>query len=246
MRVGDSFVADVNNFAQAVIYAVDNGVLVIQEALGTLNNTQLGAPGRRVRVRPRRRGDRLRRRRGRAAPQLALELPAHDRRQLGHQVRRGAHAASRAPTSSSTAAPTSRRRSRSRSRARAAPPTRPACGSGLAGLIYSAALNARDAGDLDDHPTCELVNGDPCVLSVNEVRQLMASGTVDAIEQVDDINFAHAARDRVPPAAAAGLHRQEPAVHRRDAEPAGARPRSPRRRATRPARATTSTTATGA
>ena len=35
-----------------------------------------------------------------------------------------------------------------------------------------------------------LANGDPCVLSVNEVRQLMASGTVDAIEQVDDINFA--------------------------------------------------------
>ena len=41
MRVGDSFVADVNNFAQAVIYGVDNGALVIQEALGTLNNTQL-------------------------------------------------------------------------------------------------------------------------------------------------------------------------------------------------------------
>ena len=34
------------------------------------------------------------------------------------------------------------------------------------------------------------MNGDPCVLSVNEVRQLMASGTVDAVEQVDDINFA--------------------------------------------------------
>ena len=28
LRVGDSFVADVNNFAQAAIYAVDNGVLV--------------------------------------------------------------------------------------------------------------------------------------------------------------------------------------------------------------------------
>ena len=30
-----------NNFGQAVIYGVDNGALVIQEALGTLNNTQL-------------------------------------------------------------------------------------------------------------------------------------------------------------------------------------------------------------
>ena len=124
MRVGDSFVADANNFGQAVLYGVDNGALVIQEALGTLNNTQLGAPGGGVRLRPRRGGDRVRRRRGRAAPQLALELPAHDRRQLGHEVRRRSRR--RRATSSSTAAPTSRRRSRSRFPAPAAPRTRPA------------------------------------------------------------------------------------------------------------------------
>ena len=41
LRVGDSFVADVNNFANAVIYAVDNDFAVIQEALGTLNNSTL-------------------------------------------------------------------------------------------------------------------------------------------------------------------------------------------------------------
>ncbi len=41
LRVGDSFVADVNNFANAVSYAVDMGASVVQEALGTLNNTQL-------------------------------------------------------------------------------------------------------------------------------------------------------------------------------------------------------------
>src|SRR4029077_3639022 len=41
LRVGDSFVADENNFAQAAIYAVDNNVLVIQEALGTLNHSHL-------------------------------------------------------------------------------------------------------------------------------------------------------------------------------------------------------------
>jgi len=41
LRVGDSFVADANRFGQAALYAVDNGVLVIQEALGTLNNTHL-------------------------------------------------------------------------------------------------------------------------------------------------------------------------------------------------------------
>jgi len=39
LRVGDSFVAEINNFAQAVLFAVDSGALVIQEALGTLNNS---------------------------------------------------------------------------------------------------------------------------------------------------------------------------------------------------------------
>jgi hypothetical protein len=41
LRVGDSFVADENRFAQAVLYAVDNRVLVIQEALGTIDHTRL-------------------------------------------------------------------------------------------------------------------------------------------------------------------------------------------------------------
>ena len=41
MRVGDSFIADVNRFGQAVIYATDNDVQVVQEALGTLNNSSL-------------------------------------------------------------------------------------------------------------------------------------------------------------------------------------------------------------
>jgi hypothetical protein len=41
LRVGDSFVADVDNFAMAVTYAVDMGADVVQEALGTINNTQL-------------------------------------------------------------------------------------------------------------------------------------------------------------------------------------------------------------
>ncbi|MGH2739744.1 MAG: S8 family serine peptidase [Actinomycetota bacterium] len=42
LRVGDSFIADVNHFAEAVIYGVDNGARVIQEALGTLNHTSFG------------------------------------------------------------------------------------------------------------------------------------------------------------------------------------------------------------
>ena len=39
LRVGDSFIADVNRFAEAVVYATDNGASVVQEALGTLNHS---------------------------------------------------------------------------------------------------------------------------------------------------------------------------------------------------------------
>ncbi len=37
VRVSDSFIADVNNFAEGVIFAVDSGARVIQEALGSIN-----------------------------------------------------------------------------------------------------------------------------------------------------------------------------------------------------------------
>jgi hypothetical protein len=39
VRVGDSFVADSNLFAQGVVFAVDSGAHVVQEALGTVNNS---------------------------------------------------------------------------------------------------------------------------------------------------------------------------------------------------------------
>ena len=39
LRVGDSFVSDVQNFAQAVVFAVDTGAHVILDALGTINNS---------------------------------------------------------------------------------------------------------------------------------------------------------------------------------------------------------------
>ncbi|TMK23719.1 MAG: hypothetical protein E6G62_11005 [Actinobacteria bacterium] len=38
LRVGESFIADANRFAEAAIYATDRGVSVIQEALGTYND----------------------------------------------------------------------------------------------------------------------------------------------------------------------------------------------------------------
>jgi hypothetical protein len=40
MRVGDSFVTDAQDFAQAVVYATDNGARVVQCALGTIDMTR--------------------------------------------------------------------------------------------------------------------------------------------------------------------------------------------------------------
>jgi hypothetical protein len=42
VRVGDSFVTEANHFAQGAIFAVDSGARVIQEALGTLNQSSFG------------------------------------------------------------------------------------------------------------------------------------------------------------------------------------------------------------
>ncbi len=39
VRVGDSFVADSNHFAEGVLFATDSGVRIIQEALGTIDMT---------------------------------------------------------------------------------------------------------------------------------------------------------------------------------------------------------------
>ena len=39
LRTGDSFIVNVNDFAQAVIYAVDNGASMIQVAVGSINQT---------------------------------------------------------------------------------------------------------------------------------------------------------------------------------------------------------------
>ncbi len=97
-------------------------------------------------------------------------------------------------------------------------------GSGLAGLIVSAALNARDKGALAPHPTCRLVTDgpdpggepDPARSPPNEVRQVMATATVDGASVVDDVDFAgdrRAGRPRAelrqPAGATAGLHRPQ-------------------------------------
>ena len=42
VKVSDSFIADVNDFAAGVVFAVDSGVSIVSEALGTLNNSAFG------------------------------------------------------------------------------------------------------------------------------------------------------------------------------------------------------------
>ncbi|MGH2982356.1 MAG: FG-GAP repeat domain-containing protein, partial [Solirubrobacterales bacterium] len=70
---------------------------------------------------------------------------------------------------------------------------------GMAGLIYSAAYTAHQKGALQPSPNrslCRLVasshlsGDDRCLITPNEVRQLMASGTIGGLLQADDVNFA--------------------------------------------------------
>jgi hypothetical protein len=182
LRVGDSFVADVNNFAQAALYATDNGVSVIQEALGTLNNSHLA----RVAV------DYAYRHGVAVIASAADEAAQHhnwpsnyphtivvnsvDKYDQTFTPLNPSYLQFNGCTNFSTKVTLAIPSSSCSSNATGV-------GAGFAGLIYSAALNARDAGKLSNAPGCKRTNGDPCVLTANEVRQLFISG-------VDDVNFA--------------------------------------------------------
>ena len=193
LRVGDSFIADINNFAQAALYATDNGALVIQEALGTLNNSRLAREavnyaydhGTTV------------------IASAADEAAQHNNwpSSLPHVILVNSvtkYDSGSTPQSYlefngctnfsakvTVAIPSSSCSSEATGK-----------GSGIAGLIYSAALDAHDRGKLDPSTDCTRavdVDGtpgdDPCIITPNEVRQLMASGTIDGTGQADDVDF---------------------------------------------------------
>jgi Subtilase family len=195
MRVGDSFIADVNRFAQAALYATDNGALVIQEALGTLNNSRLAREAVNYAYRH---GTTV-------IASAADEAAQHNNwpSSLPHvilvnSVTKYDPSATPQPYSYlqfngctnfnakiTVAIPSVSCSSDATGR-----------GSGIAGLIYSAALNAHDRGKLDASPGCTRTvdvdgtpGGDPCIITPNEVRQLMASGTIGGTAQADDVNF---------------------------------------------------------
>ena len=187
MRVGDSFIADVNDFAQATIYAADNDVLVVQEALGTLNNSRFGrqaieyAYDHGVTVIASAADEAAQHHNWPSSnPHVILvnSVTKHDDTDLPRSYL-AFNGCTNFSSKVTVAIPSVSCSSDATGR-----------GSGMAGLIYSAALNARESGALDDHPSCRRTDGRDCVISPNEVRQLMASGTVDATPQSDDVNFA--------------------------------------------------------
>ena len=209
LRVGESFVADANRFAQAALYATDNGADVIQEALGSLNAPRFArqaieyayhhgvtviasaadeaaehhnAPG--------------------SLPDTIVvnSVTKYDSTftssqpsylQLNGCTNFGTRITLSVPSSSCSSEATGK-------------------SAGVAGLIYSAAEDAVHAHRLAPSTDCRRVDGSPCVITPNEVRQLMASGDVGARApadegggQADDVNFAAApesscAHARVP------------------------------------------------
>jgi len=190
LRVGDSFVADVNRFGAAVTYATDNGAQVIQEALGSLNNSSLARDA----------VDYAYRHGVTVLASAADEAAQHNNWPstlphviVANSVRNGdgsvpneSYLAFNGCTNFGAKITI------------AIPST--ACSSnavglaaGFAGLIYSAALNARDAGALSGYPdrsACRLVDGERCPITPNEVKQVLASGSVNGVAQADDVDFA--------------------------------------------------------
>ncbi len=190
LRVGDSFVADVNRFGAAVTYATDNQAQIIQEALGALNNSSLARDAVNYAYRH-----------GVTVMASAADEAAQHNNwpsSLPHVIVANSVTDGDASSPERSYLAFNGCTNFGAKITIAIPST--ACSSnavglaaGFAGLIYSAALNAREAGALDPYPdtsSCELVSGDPCPITPNEIRQILASGSLAGIPQADDVDFA--------------------------------------------------------
>jgi hypothetical protein len=192
LRVGDSFIADVNRFAQATLYATDNGIEVVQEALGTLNNSTLAREA----------VDYAYRHGVTVIASAADEAAQHNNwpSSLPHVILVNSVTTGAAPTPDQSYLSFNGCTNFNSKVTLAIPST--SCSSnatglaaGMAGLVYSAALDARAEGAMTGYPatsSCRRTDGTRCVITPNEVRQLMASGIVDGQPQSDDVNFASA------------------------------------------------------
>jgi hypothetical protein len=196
LRVGESFVADANRFAEAVIYATDRKIDVIQEPLGTLNAPVLAREAINYAYYH-----------GTTVMASAADEAAEHHNQPGALPHTIVVNAIQGPASLGGSGEASLNTDN--------PPswlqldgctnfgtrvdlsvTGNSCSSeatgkssGVAGLIYSAALNACGAGlygscssgtgaKLSSSSDCKRVDGSPCVITPNEVLQLLASGNI--------------------------------------------------------------------
>ncbi len=195
LRVGESFVTDANRFAQAALYATDSGADVIQEALGTLNGplfarqaieyayhhgvTVIASAADEAAEHhnlPGSMPDAIVVNSVTKYSSLTSTPPSY--LQLNGCTNFGTRIVLSVPSSSCSSEATGK-------------------SSGVAGLIYSAAEDALHAGRLTRSSDCHRVDGSRCVITPNEVRQLMASGDVGSAApgdqgsgQADDVNFA--------------------------------------------------------
>jgi hypothetical protein len=192
LRVGDSFVADDNRFAQATLYATDRGAEVVQEALGALNNSSLA----------RQAVDYAYRHGVTVIASAADEAAQHNNwpSSLPHVILVNSVTPGAVPAPDQSYLSFNGCTNFNAKITLAIPST--SCSSnatglaaGMAGLVYSAALDARAKGALQGHADtahCQRANGPRCLVTPNEVRQLMATGAIDGAPLADDVNFAGA------------------------------------------------------
>jgi hypothetical protein len=188
LRVGNSFIADDTRFGLATIYAVDMGVSIVQEALGTLNSSGIGQDAI----------DYAYKHGVVVIASAADEAAQHHNWPSSHAkpivVNSVRDYNSDVPEVPRTYLSFNGCTNFSSKITLAIPST--SCSSnatevaaGMAGVVYGAAMNAVEHGQLDPHPTCKRVDGSACPISANEVRQLMASGAFDGQTQPQDVNF---------------------------------------------------------
>ncbi|MBV8981031.1 MAG: hypothetical protein JO086_09050, partial [Acidimicrobiia bacterium] len=186
LRVGESFVADANRFAQATLYATDMGADVVQEALGTYNAPYFA-----------RQAIEYAYNHGTTVIASAADEEAEHHNQPGALPDTVVVNSVNQPDSASgvgvTNVPPSYLQlngctnfgSRVDLSVSGSSCSSEATGksSGVTGLIYSAAENALAAGRISPSSHCTRVDGTPCIVTPNEVRQLLTG-------QADDVNFA--------------------------------------------------------
>ena len=194
VRVGDSFIAYGNDFAQAVLFAVDSGATVIQEALGTLDVTTTAreaveyANAHGVPIVASAADEEAEHHNlpSLLAHTIVVNSTTHYEEQQGQALQYpqsylylngctnfGANIAVTVESASCSSEATGKT-------------------GGIVGLAESAAADAVQRGTLQPYPGLTSVSGNPVALSSNEVQQLV---TMSA----DDVDFATAAPPYGPP-----------------------------------------------